>query len=153
MQSLPALVLTNKKHFMRQVNTVEELISERKRLKLKKELLESEIHENIVEIKEILKPISLIKNGLKSITHTKDTSDLVSNSAGSLVEMLMRNVLFRNSGLITKWLVPKLFNNAASNAVHNNKSFFLEKLADLVLTIGKRKSKKHYDASTAYAEV
>ena len=138
---------------MKQVNTIEELISERARLKLKKDLLENEIHENVMEIKETLKPLSLIKNGIKSITHTKDSSDLVSTSAGSLVEMLVRNVLFRNSGLLTKWLVPKLFNNAASNAVHNNKSFLFEKLADLVLTISKKKSDKHYDASTAYAEV
>jgi len=136
---------------MRKVNTIEDLVSERTRLKLKQSMLENEIEGNITEIKDTLKPLNLIKNGLKNVTHTKDDSDLISNSAGSIVEMIVRNVVFRNSGLITKWLLPKLVKNVTSNAVHNNKSFLLEKLADLVLAIGKKKTDKHFDESTIYS--
>jgi hypothetical protein len=112
---------------MRTINTLEELKAERLRLKMRKALLETEIRNNFNEIKEDLKPLQLLTKGAGKLLSSKDNG-IAGNSAGFLTEFIVKKLILKNSGFLTRLIVPYLAKNVASNVVEDNKP----KIADWI---------------------
>ncbi|HEX8515482.1 MAG TPA: hypothetical protein VF868_04725 [Bacteroidia bacterium] len=108
---------------MRTINTLAELREERQRLYMRKVFLETEIKKDFSEIKESLKPMNILASHDNSI---------VGSSAGFLAEKLIKNVVLRNSGFITRLIVPFLAKNVASNLAEDNKPKITHWITDLI---------------------
>lgn len=112
---------------MRRINTLAELKAEQKVLRLRRTYLEAEIKKDFQGIKEDLEPLRLLTKGAKSVLVSKNNS-ILGTSAGLAADFITKNTLLRNSGFLTKLIVPFLIKNATSNIVEENKS----KVADWV---------------------
>lgn len=106
---------------MRTINTLAELRQERQRLYLHKAYLETEIQNNFNEIKEQLKPLQLVTKGASKLLSSKDNS-IIGDSVGYITNLLVKNVFLRNSGFLTKMIVPFIAKKFAGNLAENNKS-------------------------------
>ncbi|MCW3072507.1 MAG: hypothetical protein JWO44_2397 [Bacteroidetes bacterium] len=116
---------------MRTINTLAELKEERQRLYMRKAFLETEIKTNFNEIKEQLKPFHSLAKGAGKFLASKDNS-VVGSSVGFLTSALVKNVLLRNSGFITKLIVPYLAKNVASNVAEDNKPKIAGWISDMI---------------------
>ena len=108
---------------MRTINTLAEVREERQRLYMRNVFLETEIKKDFSEIKESLKPMNILASHDNSI---------VGSSAGFLAEKLIKNVVLRNSGFITRLIVPFLAKNVASNLAEDNKPKITHWITDLI---------------------
>ncbi|MGZ3883063.1 MAG: hypothetical protein ACXVP0_05550 [Bacteroidia bacterium] len=122
---------------MRKIDTIADLRAEKKRLQFHRLFLEAELKKDVAGLKESLAPLAMVTSGAKQMLSSKDNS-LVSTSVGSLVNFLTRHVLLRNSGLITRLLVPYIAKNATSNLVENNKSKIVDWVGSLISKLSNR---------------
>jgi hypothetical protein len=125
---------------MRTINTLAELKEERRRLYMKKALLETDITNNFNQIKEDLKPLQVLTKGVGKFLSSKDNS-VLGSSAGFLTELLVKKVVLRNSNFITKLIVPFLAKNVASNVAEDNKSMITGWISDLIAKFTHKKEK------------
>lgn len=125
---------------MRTINTIEELKAERQRLYMRKAFLETEIKNSFEEIKEQLKPLQVITKGAGKLLSSKDNS-IVGNSVGFLTDVLVKKVILRNSGFLTRLIVPYLAKNVASNVAEENKPKIADWISDLIGRFAHRKEK------------
>jgi len=126
---------------MNNITTYNDLLQEKQRLTLllaeRKILVKTEFE----EIKLKLKPITNIIDVVEKVT-SKDTSNPLLNSAiGMGVNFLLKNVLLRNAGWVTKLVLPVLAKNYLSHEVDETKNFF-SKIGNFV----KKKFKQHQQA-------
>ena len=126
---------------MNNITTYNDLLQEKQRLTLllaeRKILVKTEFE----EIKLKLKPITNIIDVVEKVT-SKDTSNPLLNSAiGMGVNFLLKNVLLRNAGWVTKLVLPVLAKNYLSHEVDETKNFF-SKIGGFI----KRKFKQHQQA-------
>jgi hypothetical protein len=122
---------------MRTINTLEELKEERRRLNMRKDLLETEIKNDFAGIKEDLKPLQLLTKGAGAMLSSKDNG-IAGSSAGFLTGFLVKKLILKNSGFLTKLIVPYLAKNVASNVVEENKP----KIADWISALISKFAKK-----------
>lgn len=108
---------------MRTINSLAELKEERQRLIMRQTFLETEIKKDFQELKDQFKPLNVLKSNDNSI---------VGNSAGFLTEVLIKNVVLRNSGFITRLIVPYLAKTVASNMAEDNKPKIAGWISDLI---------------------
>jgi hypothetical protein len=106
---------------MRTINTLAELKEERLRLQMRKTFLEAEIKTNFNEIKEQLKPLKLVAKGATKFFAGKDHS-VAGDTAGYLTNVLVKEVLLKNAGYLSRLVLPYLAKNVATNAVDDNKA-------------------------------
>lgn len=106
---------------MMKINSLADLKTEQKRLLQRKEVLESEIITGFEKFKEELAPLSSFTKGARNILVSKDNG-ILGNSLGSIANFITKNVLLKNSGFITRLIVPYLVKNSTSSLVENNKS-------------------------------
>lgn len=128
---------------MRTINTLAELKEERLRLQMRKVFLETEIKNNFNEIKEDLKPIHLIAKGAKKLFKGNDNT-AVGDSVGYFTNNIVKNVLLKNAGFLSRLILPYLAKNVASNVVEDNKS----KVADWVTGLISRFTHKKAEANS-----
>ncbi|MEO8151074.1 MAG: hypothetical protein ABI723_25800 [Bacteroidia bacterium] len=141
---------------MRTINNLEELKIERIRLTQKKMNLEVEIESDFKEIKHHFSPARLVPAGISNLVINRNHG-VVNEGIGMLVDVLLRKVLFRNAGFITKLIVPMIARTAASNYVSDHKGKIINWVSDLILKPGKKKRQADevykadniYDQSTA----
>jgi hypothetical protein len=105
---------------MKTINTLAELKQERQRLYLHKAFLETEIKNDINDIKEQLKPLQLLTKGAVKVLSSKDNT-LIGKSAAYVTNLIVKKVLLRNSGFISRLIVPYLAKNVAGNIAEANK--------------------------------
>lgn len=128
---------------MKKIDTLEELRAERIRLRARKLELESDIRLVFAEIKSDLQPLNMIKNGAASLFSNRTEGDIVGNTAGMITNFLLRNVLLRNSGFITRLVLPFLARNATANYVSEHKTKITDWLLHLYEKIRKKPEEKH----------
>lgn len=110
---------------MQKISNIQELEAERERLLMRKVHLEGEIKNSFNELKEDLQPLNAFRKGVSGFLSSKN-NDVLSGSIGGVVEYLLRNLVFRRSGLLTRLIVPYLAKNATANAVSQNKSTIMK---------------------------
>jgi hypothetical protein len=120
---------------MRKIDTLADLKAEKKRLKFRKLVLEAELKQDLAGFKETLAPLAIVTRGAKTLLSSKDNS-IVGSSFGNVANFLAKNILLRNSGLITRLLVPYIIKNATSNFAENNKSKILGWLEQFISRLG-----------------
>jgi len=123
------------------INTLAELKTEQEKLRSRKVILESEIKNNFEEIKAELAPLKLLTKNAGKILVSKDNG-ILGNSLGYIADFLTRNVLLKNSGFITRLVVPYLVKNSTSNLVENNKSRIVGWVVSAISKLGKKKLDK-----------
>ena len=124
---------------MRKINTITELKAEQKRLRLKQLVLESEIKTEFAALKESFAPLKMLTKGVGNTLSSKDNG-IIGNSFGGIAEFLVRNVVLRNSGFLTRLIVPYLAKNTASNIAENNKGEIVDWVTGLISKFSKRKT-------------
>src|SRR3954468_22631996 len=119
---------------MRRINTLAELKAEKKALMLRRAELEVEMKKDLEEIREDLKPVLAIAKGAKSFLSSKDNG-VLGKSAGTAADFIAKHTLFKNSGFITKLIMPFLVKNITSNVVNDNKSQIIDWVDNLLSKI------------------
>jgi len=122
---------------MRKINTLTELKAEQKRLRLKEQVLQQEIKTEFAALKESFAPLKMLTQGVGNTLSSKDNG-IMGTSLGAVAEFLTRNVLLRNSGFLTRLIVPYLAKNTASNAAENNKSEIVDWVSGLISKFTKK---------------
>ncbi|MCW3103791.1 MAG: hypothetical protein JWO09_2231 [Bacteroidetes bacterium] len=116
---------------MRTINTLAELKEERQRLYMRQAFLETEIKTNFNEMKEQLKPVHHLAQTAGKFLSSKDNS-VVGDSVGFITNALVKNVILKNAGFITKLIVPYLAKNVASNVAEDNKPKIAGWISDMI---------------------
>lgn len=129
---------------MMKINSYADLKIEQKRLLQRKEVLETEIITDFEKFKEELEPLSSFTKGVGNILVSKNNG-ILGNSLGSIANFITKNVLLKNSGFITRLIVPYLVKNSTSSLVENNKS----KIVDWVGNVFSKFAGKKPDKVTA----
>jgi|ERR1043165_1314721 hypothetical protein len=122
---------------MRKINTLAELKAEQKALRIRKADLESDIRKDIDEIKTDLEPLMMVSKGIKNMLSSKDNS-IMGASAGTAANFIAKNTIFRNSGFITRLIMPFFVKNITSNVVENNKSQIVDWVENLISKFTKK---------------
>jgi len=130
---------------MKRINTLEQLRAERKNLRYQQILLEKEIKKDLADIKTSLEPVRLVGSGIKKVLVSGEKS-ILGTSAGSIVNFLTRNVLLKNSGFITRLIVPYLVKNATSSLVEDNKSKIVDWVSELITRFTKKKTSQNEES-------
>jgi hypothetical protein len=107
-----------------QITTYEELLQEKKRLKLLLEERKILVQTEFEEIKVKLKPVTSIIETVEKMT-TKDKSNPLLNMGIDVgVNLILKKLLLRNAGFIVKLLVPLLAKNYLSHEVEEPNNIF-----------------------------
>ena len=101
--------------------------------------MENEIENNFSALKESFSPAKLFVEGASKILVNKNHG-IVNEVVSLLTDVVFKNVLLRNSGLITRLIVPFFARNTTNNLVQNNKTKILGWVGDLILKMGNRKN-------------
>ena len=124
---------------MKKISTLAELKAEQKMLRLHLTFLETEIKKEFTELKDDLAPLKMLTKGAATAFSSKDNG-LLSNSFGSVAEFLTRNVFLKNSGLISRLIVPLLAKNTTSNLVENHKPEIVNWVGNMISKFSKKKT-------------
>ncbi len=106
---------------MLKVNTLKELREERARLKLEKLVLEAGIKNDFEELKSELFSFGSVAKGAEGLL-ASEKNNVLGLSVGSIADFLTEKVLLRNSGFITKLILPYIVKKTTSSLVENNKT-------------------------------
>jgi hypothetical protein len=128
---------------MRRINSLAELKLEQKRLKSRRVFLEQEIKKDFKEMKEEITPINMLHLGAKK-TLLNENSALLGSSVGLLAKLITRKAL-KNSGFLSRIIVPLLIKNVSSNLVEKNKFKIASWIGEVV---SKLKDKKTISGSS-----
>lgn len=120
------------------INSLEELKAEQKKLVLRKMILESEITKDFEELKKELEPLKLLTKSAGTVLISKNNG-ILGNSLGFIADFITNNILLKNSGLLTRLIVPYLVKNTTSNFVENNKSKIAGFIGKLISKLAKKK--------------
>jgi hypothetical protein len=124
---------------MRTINTLAELKEERLRLQMRQAFLEAEIKTNFTEIKEQLKPLRMIAKGAGKFFAGREHS-VAGDTAGYLTNVLVKDVLLKNAGFLSRFILPYLAKNAATNVVDENKDKLSGWVQDLIAKFTHKKT-------------
>ena len=109
---------------MNNITTYNDLVQEKQRLSLLLEERKILVKTEFEEIKLKLKPLTNIVEVVEKMS-TKDTSNpLVNAGIGMGVNFLLKNVLLRNAGWITRLILPVLAKNYLSHEVEEKNNVF-----------------------------
>lgn len=114
---------------MLKVNTLKELKAELATLRVRKSVLENDIKTGFDDLKtELTSFRSLSKNAGELLASKENT--FLGFSLGTIADIITEKVLLRNSGLITKFLIPLIVNKTTSGLVEGNKSKIMDWLSN-----------------------
>ncbi len=113
---------------MSNITTYEDLLHEKKRLKLLLSEREIAVKAEFEVIKTKLKPLGTIIDFTEKITTKDRHNPLISTGIEVGVNFLLRNVLLRNAGWIVKLLMPLFVRNYLSHEVEENTGGWMQKL-------------------------
>ncbi|SJZ97632.1 hypothetical protein [Sediminibacterium ginsengisoli] len=109
---------------MTKISTYQDLLNEQARLESSLAVTKTEITKEIAEWKEKLKPVGNVLNTVGKMTN-RDTSNPLANLGIDLgVNFLLKKVLLRNAGWITRLLGPLLVRNYLTHEVNKPKNIF-----------------------------
>jgi len=109
---------------MNKITTYNDLLLEKQRLALLLQERYIQVRAELEEIKGKLKPLVNILEMVEKVT-SKDMSNPLANASINIgVNLLLRNLLLRNAGWITKLLMPVLVKNYLSHEVLEKGNIF-----------------------------
>ena len=124
---------------MLKVNSLKELRAQQTSLRIRKSILEAEMKESLADLKAEFSSVRAVSKNAEDVLASKSNT-ILGFSLGNLADFLTEKVLLRNSGLITKLVVPYIVKAATSNLVENNKSKIMGWLGNLTGKLAGRKA-------------
>ncbi|MES2285113.1 MAG: hypothetical protein V4547_05440 [Bacteroidota bacterium] len=124
---------------MMKINSLADLKIEQKRLRLRRVVLETNLISDLAKLKEELEPLRSFTKGAGNILVSKNNG-ILGNSLGSIANFITKNVLLKNSGFITRLIVPYLVKNSASSLVENNKSKIVDWVGNVISKLANKKT-------------
>jgi len=106
------------------IKTYEDLLQEEQRLMQQLKLQEGLIREDLVLLKEKLKPVGKVYTVLEKMATRDHTGPLASFGIDFSIDLLLRKFLLARAGWFTKIFVPFLVKNYSSHIIseqHRNK--------------------------------
>lgn len=116
---------------MNKINTYDELLAEKQRLKLLLSQREMELKTEFEGIKTKLKPLTGIIDFAEKITSKEKNNPLVNTGIEVGVNFLLRKVLLRNAGWIIKLLMPVLVRNYLTHEVKEDNGW-MQKIGQFI---------------------
>lgn len=126
---------------MNNIATYDDLMQEKRRLKLILEQRKILVQTEFEEIKVKLKPVTHVIDMVEKLSSKDRSNPLLNMGIDVGVNLLLKKVLLRNAGFIVKLLVPLLAKNYLSHEGEEAKNIF-SKIGDFV----KKKFKQHQPA-------
>ena len=121
----------------KKITTYKELMEEKAHLTALLEVQKQRVEDDFRELKEELKPITNITSTL-AMFFTRKTGSLASNlGINLLVNGLVKKVLLSKSGWFTRFIIPLLLKNYASNLVNKPENLVTKLLSRLFSKNGK----------------
>lgn len=124
---------------MMKINSLADLKIEKKRLQQRQAALEIEIVNGFEKFKEELEPLRSFTKSAGNILVSKNNG-ILGNSLGTIANFITKNVLLKNSGFITRLIVPYLVKNSTSSLVDNNKSKIVDWVGSLISKFANKKT-------------
>ncbi len=115
---------------MLKVNTLKELKAEQATLRIKKSSLENDIKLGFDDLKTELTSFRSISRNAEELLASKE-NHVLGFSLGTIAYILTEKILLKNSGLITKFILPFIVNKATNGLVENHKSKIVGWLSNL----------------------
>ena len=126
---------------MRKINTLSDLRAEKLRLRQKQLLLEEEIKNDFESLKESFSPAQLVADGASKMLVNKNFG-LMNQITNIIVDLILKKILLRNSGFLTRLVLPFIAKNTANNYLADHKTKILGWFGDLILKLGDRNNHK-----------
>lgn len=132
------------------IDNLNDLKSERKRLKLKLKQQEELVKSDLQWIKKELTPINAASKVLSKFLISKDKG-IINHGLGIGVESLLKNFILKNSSWVTRLVIPFLAKNFTGNLMIEKKPELFSYLKSLIHKLrGSNHSKNGiYESSTA----
>lgn len=104
------------------INTYEDLLKEKERLKLQLQVQKQLIRDDIELIKEEFKPVKAVVSAFTKFT-TRDTNNWVLNAtANKAIDLVFKKILLSKAGWLTKIIVPFILKNYSSHFIADHKT-------------------------------
>jgi hypothetical protein len=126
---------------MNSINTYDDLMQEKRRLKLVLEERKILVQAEFEEIKIKLKPVTNVIEMVEKLSKKDKSNPLFNMGVDVGVNLLLKKVLLRNAGFIVKLLVPLMAKNYISHEGEEVKTIFSQ-----VSEFIKKKFKRHQPA-------
>lgn len=124
---------------MLKVNTIKELREEQASLRFRKLFLETEIKKDVDELKSEFFSFNSISKGAEEVLASKK-NNILGFSLGTLADFLTEKVLLRNSGIVTKLVLPFIIKKTTSSLVENSKARIVSWLGSFTSKLSGRKA-------------
>ena len=115
---------------MSKIQTYDDLLAEKVELERILRVQRGIISQDILELKEELKPARQLISFLGKITLKDRSNSLVNLGVDVLGDLLIKNFVLAKSGWITRLVLPYFIKNFSSNVIGKNGSAILHKLTD-----------------------
>jgi hypothetical protein len=134
---------------MKKLNNLNDLKSERLRLRLQLVAVEEELKSDLEWIKEELNPVKAAGRFLGNAFINKNNG-IINDGVKITIDTLLKNIILSRSGWLVKLIVPFIIKNISSNYILENKSEIFSVLKNLIHKIRKSNthSDNHFDKST-----
>ncbi|MCE9538187.1 MAG: hypothetical protein K8R85_03090 [Bacteroidetes bacterium] len=124
---------------MMKIDSLADLKIEQRKLRSRRVVLETTLLSDLVKFNEELQPLVSFTKGAGNVLVSKNNG-ILGNSVGFIANFITKNVLLKNSGLITRLIVPYLVKNSTSSLVENNKSQIVEWVGNVISKFANRKN-------------
>jgi hypothetical protein len=120
------------------IRTYDDLVQEQRRLKLQLAGNEQALRQEFAEIKQKIKPVTRMIDFLGKITTPDKNNPLLNTGIAVGVNLLVKKLLLRNAGWISKLVMPFLVRNFLSHEAQEHPEW-MRKLARFIKkTFGKK---------------
>lgn len=104
------------------INTYEDLLMEKERLKLQLQVQKQLIRQDIEDIKEEFRPVQSAISAFSKLT-TRDTGNWVLNAASNkTIDLVFKKVVLARAGWLTRFVVPFFLKNYSSHVIADHKN-------------------------------
>lgn len=110
------------------INTYDELLQEQQRLKILLQTQKEIIRQDINEIKEELAPVKTVIAFVRKLTTKGSGNPLLSRTANTAIDLVVRKLLLARAGWLTKLVVPFIVKNFSSHVIEDNQKSIVRKL-------------------------
>lgn len=112
----------------KRINTYQDLLDEKERLKSLLKAQKVIIHDDFREIKEELAPVrSVVSFAGKLVTRDTGGNIVLNMGANTIIDLVFKKLILGRAGWLTKTIVPFLLKNYSSHVISDNKDSIFKK--------------------------
>lgn len=105
---------------MTKISTYDDLLLEKKRLKLQLQAQKMELRSEIVIIKEKLRPVSTVVEFADKLLTKDKHNPLIDTGLSVGIDLILRKLVLRNAGWVIKLIMPLFVRNYLSHEIKDD---------------------------------